>query len=104
MIPVDDPHGHENRDATCCWACWEAAGTRSMFFLVCGECGNKRCPKAADHDWDCTRSNDVGQDGSAYQHGSGAATSRRLTSAWSNDILRGNGSEEERHDRRDQQD
>lgn len=48
--------------------------------IVCGLCGNKRCPHAADHDLACTASNDVGQPGSAYQHGSGAASSRRFSS------------------------
>ena len=35
--------------------------------LVCPECGNKRCPKASDHAFDCTNSNDPGQPGSVYQ-------------------------------------
>lgn len=34
--------------------------------IVCTECGNKRCPKATDHDLACTRSNEPGQDGSVY--------------------------------------
>jgi len=35
-------------------------------FVVCPDCGNKRCPKANDHQHACTRSNDAGQLGSAY--------------------------------------
>lgn len=37
-----------------------------MRFVVCQECGNKRCPHANDHKNSCTGSNDPGQDGSAY--------------------------------------
>ncbi|EHB5918503.1 hypothetical protein JXB84_002102 [Escherichia coli] len=35
-------------------------------FVVCPECGNKRCPYANDHRNACTGSNDPGQEGSAY--------------------------------------
>lgn len=35
-------------------------------FVVCPECGNKRCPHANDHRNACTGSNEPGQDGSAY--------------------------------------
>lgn len=35
-------------------------------FIVCPDCGNKRCPKATFHDNDCTRSNEPGQEGSSY--------------------------------------
>jgi hypothetical protein len=38
----------------------------SMYMIVCPVCGNKRCPKATDHDLLCTNSNDTGQDGSIY--------------------------------------
>lgn len=37
-----------------------------MRFVVCPECGNKRCPHANDHRNACTGSNDPGQIGSAY--------------------------------------
>ena len=37
-----------------------------MRFVVCPECGNKRCPHANDHRNDCTGSNQPGQVGSAY--------------------------------------
>ena len=37
-----------------------------MRFVVCPECGNKRCPHANDHNNACTGSNEPGQDGSAY--------------------------------------
>lgn len=35
-------------------------------FVVCPECGNKRCPHANDHRHACTGSNEPGQEGSAY--------------------------------------
>ncbi|EDT5747209.1 hypothetical protein BTD16_003500 [Salmonella enterica subsp. enterica serovar Cerro] len=37
-----------------------------MRFVVCPDCGNKRCPHANDHRNACTGSNDPGQIGSAY--------------------------------------
>ena len=37
-----------------------------MRFVVCPECGNKRCPRANDHRHYCTGSNEPGQVGSAY--------------------------------------
>jgi hypothetical protein len=35
-------------------------------FMVCGTCGNKRCPRATWHENLCTGSNEPGQPGSAY--------------------------------------
>ena len=35
-------------------------------FIVCPDCGNKRCPRATFHGYDCTRSNEPGQPGSIY--------------------------------------
>lgn len=35
--------------------------------IVCVECGNKRCPRAADHRLECTGSNEPNQPGSDYQ-------------------------------------
>ena len=34
--------------------------------VLCQTCGNKRCPKASNHNNYCTNSNDVGQRGSYY--------------------------------------
>lgn len=41
----------------------------SMFtpFIVCPECGNKRCPKATFHEYECTGSNEPGQKGSRFE-------------------------------------
>lgn len=36
-------------------------------FIVCPICGNKRCPRATDHNLECTNSNDPRQPGSRYQ-------------------------------------
>lgn len=30
-------------------------------FVVCQKCGNKRCPKADDHNMKCTNSNELNQ-------------------------------------------
>lgn len=60
-----------------CWKCLEASGRQIWFMVLCASCGNKRCPHAADHELACTASNKVGQQGSAYEHGSGAASARR---------------------------
>lgn len=40
----------------------------SMRMILCSACGNKRCPHATDHRYSCTKSNDIGQFGSAYRH------------------------------------
>lgn len=37
-----------------------------MRFVVCPDCGNKRCPRANDHRNACTGSNEPGQEGSSY--------------------------------------
>ncbi len=37
-----------------------------MRFVVCPDCGYKRCPRANDHRNACTGSNEPGQEGSAY--------------------------------------
>lgn len=37
-----------------------------MRFVVCPDCGNKRCPRANDHRNACTGSNEPSQEGSAY--------------------------------------
>jgi hypothetical protein len=39
----------------------------SLRMVVCPKCGNKRCPKASDHELECTASNDAGQPGSIYR-------------------------------------
>lgn len=53
--------------STKCWChtCRPVTVT-DVRFVVCPECGNKRCPHANDHRNACTGSNEPGQEGSAY--------------------------------------
>ncbi len=62
---------------TCCRRCEDANFTAHGYgpfermtkraFIVCGACSNKRCPKATNHELDCTGSNATGQPGSDYE-------------------------------------
>ncbi|BBR05501.1 hypothetical protein [Klebsiella quasipneumoniae] len=53
-----------NRD---CWCrTCRPVVLNDMRFVVCPDCGNKRCPRASDHRNACTGSNEPGQEGSAY--------------------------------------
>lgn len=74
---LDGPSLLAALDERGCGACWRCV-PNYQFMRLCPLCGNKRCPHANDHDNACTRSNDVGQAGSAYQFGSGEASARRL--------------------------
>ncbi len=50
-----------------CWCCTcRPVVLNDMRFVVCPDCGNKRCPRANDHRNSCTGSNEPGQEGSAY--------------------------------------
>ena len=75
MLMSEQPH-----NPICCRKHWEAAtdlhariwgdsviNPLGMPFIVCGQCGNKRCPKATDCELECTGSNEPGQKGSIYQ-------------------------------------
>lgn len=48
----------------CCWE--HAEPDQITFYILCEECGNKRCPKATNCELDCTNSNEPGQKGSTY--------------------------------------
>lgn len=37
-----------------------------LTFVVCPDCGNKRCPRASHHNNGCSNSNEAGQPGSVY--------------------------------------
>lgn len=69
--PIDAEKIFAERDALNapdCWCCTCRPVTISdMRFVVCPECGNKRCPHANDHRNACTGSNEPGQEGSAYR-------------------------------------
>lgn len=59
----------EDRDAAAvCDLTGDPLRTLSRFMIVCPDCGNKRCPRANQHDLGCSGSNDVGQPGSAYEN------------------------------------
>jgi len=45
---------------------WMARMMWRSYMPLCPACGNKRCPGAADHNNDCTGSNEPGQAGSVY--------------------------------------
>lgn len=50
-----------------CWCCTcRPMVLNDMRFVVCPDCGNKRCPRANDHRNACTGSNEPGQEGIAY--------------------------------------
>lgn len=65
-----------DKDKCGCRKCWRArrdeeinmtiAESLNHPFIVCDHCGNKRCPHAADHELECTGSNEPGQPGSDY--------------------------------------
>ena len=38
----------------------------TIYMRLCPECGNKRCPKATNHNLACTNSNEPNQEGSIY--------------------------------------
>jgi hypothetical protein len=52
-----------------CYNCMKAKDPDHVLthMIVCGTCGNKRCPHATDHTLTCTGSNEPGQYGSRYQ-------------------------------------
>ncbi|HIH9595241.1 TPA: hypothetical protein ACYVCF_003096 [Klebsiella pneumoniae] len=58
------------QDAAVNQDCWcrtcRPVAINDMRFVVCPDCGNKRCPRANDHRNACTGSNETGQEGSAY--------------------------------------
>ena len=41
---------------------------KARWMILCSVCGNKRCPKANDHDLECSNSNEIGQKGSSWEH------------------------------------
>lgn len=53
-----------------CYKCWSAGRDTEEFWFntmnLCPTCGNKRCPGAADHENECSGSNEPGQPGSLY--------------------------------------
>ena len=75
----------EDAGAVKCWCstCRPITIT-DMRMVVCPDCGNKRCPKATDHRFLCTNSNESGQTGSSYTSSKSAhAETRNLASIYS---------------------
>ncbi|EPM7087182.1 hypothetical protein ACX2OA_002181 [Enterobacter hormaechei] len=70
-IEIDADKILAERDALNAPDCWcrtcRPVTMTDMRFVVCPECGNKRCPHANDHQHACTGSNEPGQEGSSYQ-------------------------------------
>lgn len=56
----------EKNNQCYCYNCSDN-NTRMTKMILCPECGNKRCPKASDHNNACTNSNEPGQEGSRYE-------------------------------------
>lgn len=50
-----------------CWRCLGERREMRLRMILCPQCGNKRCPKASDHDLACTGSNEPAQLGSVYR-------------------------------------
>lgn len=74
---AESPSGNSPVIPDCsCGTCRPVTFTDSRF-VVCSECGNKRCPHANDHRNACTGSNEPGQKGSAYP----AAPQQEVTQA-----------------------
>lgn len=59
-------HGDSAASTCRCRRCLSEAEIEITWMVVCGKCGNKRCPHANDHRNKCTGSNEPGQPGSAY--------------------------------------
>lgn len=63
---ADSPNGNSPVIPECSCRTCRPVTISDMRFVVCPECGNKRCPHANDHRNACTGSNEPGQEGSAY--------------------------------------
>ena len=63
----DEPVSQPYKLTSECWCLTCRPVTMNdMRFVVCPDCGNKRCPRANDHRNTCSVSNEPGQIGSAY--------------------------------------
>lgn len=65
--PVSQPYKLNSPEIPDCWCrtCRPVSMT-DMRFVVCPDCGNKRCPRANDHRNACSGSNEPWQEGSSY--------------------------------------
>ncbi|MCU6671129.1 hypothetical protein M8013_20590 [Enterobacteriaceae bacterium H4N4] len=59
--------GKASKMSAVCWCrTCRPVTMAAMRFVVCPDCGNKRCPRANDCRNACSGSNESGQEGSAY--------------------------------------
>jgi hypothetical protein len=69
-VDVEQPCGCASCDELKRKAALDAGGSFASYIcrvmIVCPDCGNKRCPRAAHHDRACAGSNEPGQPGSNY--------------------------------------
>jgi hypothetical protein len=73
-VSIHDPQTPHSNSVACCHKCAKGKphpslpglSLASSGYILCPQCGNKRCPKASDHDLACTGSNEPGQPGSVY--------------------------------------
>ena len=56
------------KEQTCWCTTCRPITMQDLRFVVCPECGNKRCPRAHNHELVCTGSNAPGQPGSSWEH------------------------------------
>ena len=67
-----DDFGNCTQGKNCPIRCWcttcRPITIKDMRMVLCPDCGNKRCPRANDHNNACTNSNAVGQKGSSWEH------------------------------------
>lgn len=61
------PNSKEHKPQCWCTTC-RPITLSDMRFVVCPDCGNKRCPRAHNHELDCINSNEPGQKGSSWEH------------------------------------
>ena len=64
------PSLYDPQNSVKCWCqtcCKNETGEYHLFrMVVCPECGSKRCPRATNHELECSGSNEPGQEGSIY--------------------------------------
>lgn len=59
-----------------CEQCRSDAKARRTYMILCPDCGNKRCPQAENHRFQCTKSNATDQVGTLkleFADGNGSA-------------------------------
>lgn len=66
---IEGAHGIGSPAIQQCWCTTCRPITlEDMRFVACPQCGNKRCPRAHNHELACSGSNEPGQKGSSWEH------------------------------------